>query len=186
MSAAASDDGQVQTELLSWPKLVPGTTELQLPLRARQALAAALAISPGVYEGSVRRVTSAGPFAQRLTLIAARADDEELCLTFVTDSGGAREFTCIADGWADDVAMIRFVADGGTEPAVVEWVTIVGVARNDVVRVGLITRAGEERNLTLNAWRGFSFNTREESDFPVALRAYGRDGSLIEEFPTLP
>jgi len=67
---------------------------------------------------------------------------------------------------------------------VIDRVSFVGVVRSDVARVTLVTAKGLERELPLNQWRAFGFTTTSPRFFPAALRAYGGDGSLIEELPT--
>lgn len=171
----------------SWGNQLPGTVVAnanELSFQARSTLDAVTRISPGVTAGSSHHLITSGVPSREMALIAARGIDGATCLTFVTGGAGS-EFSCLGREIGSG-AIIRFVRDGGTRMGVVEWVTLVGVARGDVARVTLVTRAGTERELPVNAWRAFGFSTASEASFPAALRAYAADGSVIEELPTFP
>lgn len=152
----------------------------------RAGVDAAVAFSAGVDPSSVREVVAGGTFGfGGMRLVTARASDGRPCVSFVTDRGGGREFTCF-DAEGETGALVRFVGDGGTTLGKVEWVNIVGLARSDVARLTLLTQGGAERDLPLNGARGFAYSTEDKDAFPASLRAYDADGSLIEEMPTLP
>jgi hypothetical protein len=155
------------------------------PAGARAGVDAALAFSPGVDPSTVREVVAGGTFGFGMRLITARGRGGEPCVSFVTDRGGARQFSCF-DAAGGGGALLRFVGDGGTTLGKVEWVNVVGLARSDVARLTLVTQGGSERELPINRWRGFTYSTDVQAGFPASLRAYDADGSVIEEMPTLP
>jgi hypothetical protein len=157
----------------------------QLPARAQAALSAAVAISDGINDRGIREVVSGGSFGLGMKLVSARGPGGAACLSFITDSGGARQFSCLETSRADG-SVVRFVADAGTTIGVVERVSLVGLARSDVARVGLVTQDGSEHTLPLNRWRGFAYSTDSADAFPASLRTYDISGALIEEVPTLP
>jgi hypothetical protein len=166
-----------------WDQGVPGTPDLRLPVRGQAAAQAIVAISPSQVDRlSLRRVISAGTGRRELVLIAAQDATGTPCLSFIS-GGGGRQFSCLNESVSDS-AIIRFVADGGTTLDIVRWVTVVGVVRSDVPRLTVITTGGEERELALNQWRAFGYAPASRPDFPTALRAYGSNGSLMEEFTT--
>lgn len=174
------------------PTWTPGGQLPGVPIGATRASArvsagvnAALAFSPGVDSSTVREVAAGGTFGFGMRLIIARGPQGTPCVSFVTDRGGAREFSCLQDGAASG-ALLRFVGDGGTSLGRVEWVNVIGFGRSDVARVTVVTQHGAEHELRLNRWRGFTYSTDVEMEFPVSLRAYDTAGSLIEEMPTLP
>lgn len=155
--------------------------------RVASGVQAALAISSrGIDPGSVREVVAGGVFGGLgMRLLTARGLEGDPCIAMVTNTGGARSFSCLTsqDGGG---ALVRYVADGGTTIGNVEWVSLVGLARSDVARVTLVTQSGAEQTLTLNRWRGFTYSADSKDAFPASLRAYDPDGSLIEELETLP
>lgn len=166
-----------------WDQRVPGTRDLQLPATGQAAAQAVIAISERQVDPlSLRRVISAGIGRRELVLIAAQDATGAPCLSFIS-GGGGRQFSCLEESVGNS-AIIRFVADGGTKLGIVSWVTVVGVVRSDVSRLTVVTTAGEERKLALNQWRAFAYAPSSGPDFPTALRAYGTDGSLIEQFLT--
>jgi len=166
-----------------WDQRVPGTRDLQLPATGQAAAQAVIAISERQVDPlSLRRVISAGIGRRELVLIAAQDATGAPCLSFIS-GGGGRQFSCLEESVGNS-AIIRFVADGGTQLGIVSWVTVVGVVRSDVSRLTVVTTAGEERKLALNQWRAFAYAPSSGPDFPTALRAYGTDGSLIEQFLT--
>jgi hypothetical protein len=168
----------------AWDQGVPGTSDLQLPASGHAAARAVTAISSDRIDPlTLKRVVSAGTGKRALVLIAAQNATGTPCLTIIS-GGGGRQFSCL-DERVGDSAIIRFVMDGGTNLGQVQWVTVVGAVRSDVARLTVLTTNGEERELSLNRWRAFAYAPASSTDFPVSLRAYDSDGSLIEEFVTL-
>jgi hypothetical protein len=153
--------------------------------RAEAALQTATKFSPGIDKASLREAVAGGGVGSRMRLITARGPGGAPCVSFVTDSGAARQFSCL-DSTAGDSPLLRFVGDGGTTLGVVEWVSLVGLARSDVARVTLVAQDGSERELALNSSRGFAYSTSYRPEFPASLRAYDATGSLIAEVPTYP
>jgi hypothetical protein len=153
--------------------------------RVQTALQNATALSTGIDSSSLREVVVGGGFGSRMRLITARGPGGAACFSFVTDSGVARQFSCLTSP-SGGGALVRFVGDGGATLGKVEWTSMVGFARSDVARVTLVRRDGSEQELALNASRGFSYSTDTDAAFPKSLRAYDAAGSLIENLPTYP
>lgn len=172
----------------SWEAGLPGApleSTGALGQRSQAAIGAALAVSEGVQNGSVRQVVTVKGADDGLTLLSGAGANGEPCFTILTDLGGTREFSCLGSFAAQD-AIVRFVGSAGPTVDVIDRVSFVGVVRSDVARVTLVTAKGIEQELPLNRWRAFGFTTTSPDSFPVALRAYGGDGSLVEELPTYP
>lgn len=165
------------------PGVPIGLTRASAAVRA--GVDAAVAFSPGVDRSSVREVVAGGVFGSGMRLVTARGPGGLPCVSFVTDRGGARQFSCF-EPRGEKGALVRFVGDGGTTIGKVEWVSLVGMARNDVARVTLVTQDGSERQLPLNAARGFEYSTDVQAAFPASLRAYDATGAVLEEIATLP
>jgi hypothetical protein len=164
---------------------LPGVpvAQVDLPPRAQAGVRAAVAISPQVDATSVRTVTRAGRFGRALTLLAAAGPGGRPCFTFVADNGGTREFSCTGEGAS---ALVRFLSFGGASLESVDWVTLTGIARSGVRRVGLVTVGGSEIDLRLDRWGAFGYTTDARTGVPVALRAYDAAGALVEEVRASP
>jgi hypothetical protein len=164
---------------------LPGVPLARSTNLSARGVQAAVAISSGIDAQSIREVVSGGAFGLRLRLITARGPNRAPCVSFITESGGAGQFSCF-DSSSGEGALVRFAFSGGSIVNKTDWTTLVGLARSDVSRVTMLTQNGNERSLALNRWRGFTYSAASASDFPAALRAYGADGSLIDELQTLP
>jgi hypothetical protein len=172
----------------SWEAGLPGAplgSTGALSQRSQAAIGAALDVSEGVQDGSVRQVVTVNGASDGLTLLSGVGANGEPCFTMLTDLGGTREFSCLGN-FAAQGAIVRFVGSAGPTVDVIDRVSFVGVVRSDVARVALMTAKGVEQELPLNQWRAFGFTTTSPDSFPVALRVYGGDGSLVEELPTYP
>lgn len=172
----------------SWEAGLPGApleSTGALGERSQAAIGAALDVSEGVQNGSVRQVVTVKGASDGLTLLSGAGANGEPCFTMLTDLGGTREFSCL-DSFAAEDAIVRFVGSAGPTVNVIARVSLVGVVRSDVARVALMTAKGVEQELPLNQWRAFGFTTASPDSFPAALRAYAGDGSLVEELPTYP
>jgi hypothetical protein len=156
-----------------------------LSARGQASVQAAVAISRGIDARSIRDVVTGGALGRSLKLVTARGPGGAACVSVITDSGGARQFSCL-DSVGDEGAVVRFAASGGSTINETDWTTLVGLARSDVARVTLVSQDGSERSLALNHWRGFTYSADDPPAFPASLRAYDPAGSLIEELPTLP
>ena len=159
-------------------------SDAELPDKAQLSVSAAITLSEGIDPSSVRHVRSVGFADNRgLALISARSQAGTPCFTFLGQLGVTREFSCLRDGRS---AIVRFVAAGGTQLGAVEWVSVIGIVRGDVTQIELVSRDGASTDLPLNEWRAFAYTASNPAKFPVALRAYGRDGVLVEDFATSP
>jgi hypothetical protein len=163
----------------------PRLARATLSPRGLASVQAALAISRGIDAQSIREVVSGGALGRGLKPITARGPDGAPCVSFITESGGARQFSCLDSSGAEGV-LVRFAASGGATINKTDWTTLVGLARSDVLRVTVVSRDDSERTLPLNRWNGFTYSADDPEAFPTTLRAYDAAGSLIEELATLP
>jgi hypothetical protein len=165
---------------------LPGVrlTNSTLTARGQAGVQAAVRISHGIDAQSIREVISGDVVGLGLRLITARGPGGTPCVSFITEAGGARQFSCLDSANGD--ALVRFAASGGSTVNKTDWTTLVGLARSDVSRVTLVTQDGSERTLELNRWRGFAYSAGEPGAFPASLRAYSEAGLVIDEVPTLP
>jgi hypothetical protein len=169
----------------SWGTAVPGDSI------ASQGVAASLAVSArastAIDTSGARQLKVTAPLADRpgsgMTLLSAPASSGDPCFTFVSDEGATRQFSCIDAAPSQD-SIFRFVGSGGTTIGTPTWVTVVGVVRDDVARLTVVTDGGKETQLPLNRWRAFEFRASSPSDFPRFLRSYNTEGALIEELAT--
>jgi len=107
-----------------------------LSARGRLGVQAAVAVSSGIDAQSIREVVSGGAFGLDMSLVTARGPGGAACVSFITDSGGARQFSCF-DSPSGDRALVRFAASGGETVNKTDWTTLVGLARSDVARAAL-------------------------------------------------
>ncbi|MFN2471368.1 MAG: hypothetical protein ABR583_10385 [Gaiellaceae bacterium] len=141
--------------------------------------------------GSVRELVRADDPAGSRLLAASRAGS--VCLA-AGGRGVLGEFRCLDELLAPrlvagrEPALLHYESGGGDRPTRATWSTIVGVARSDVRRVVVRLADGSERELPLNAWRGFAYAGAGKERFPVALLAYterrhlfGTDEVRLEE-----
>ena len=183
--ARTSAGAETRAGAPGWDGPIPGVpvAQRELPARAQAGVRAAVAISPEVDSRSVRRVTRAGPFGRAVTLLAAAGSGGRPCFSFVAENGGTREFACIGEGAS---ALVRFLSFGGTSLGSVDWVTMIGIARSDVRRVGMVTVDGSEIELRLDRWGAFGYTTGSRAGFPAVLRAYGAAGEVVDEVRASP
>lgn len=139
----------------------------------------AVQISPDVLPGSAREVVTIGMGARSLTLLSARGTAGEVCLS-VTSGEISKQFSCMNDP-ARRRALLTYVASGGSTLGVTDWARIVGLTRGDVSRVTVVLRNGDEKELALNEWRAYRYETDTDAFAPTRIRAYGSNGALIEE-----
>jgi hypothetical protein len=160
-----------QERLWKWAARVPGVRTDGTPLAAEAARAA------GLDPATVRSVVASGAGRGEARLVSASSRSGGACFA-VTAFGQASSFSCRRPGAHE--AVLVSVVYGGTSLDSVDHVTVVGVARGDVASASITTRDGAVRTLALNRWRGFGYATNDPSSSPLALSAYGRDGSLLQ------
>jgi hypothetical protein len=128
----------------------------------------------GVTLGSIRQIVAA---SSGLSLIVGENSAGRPC----TASAGTAvsNFNCLSD-WSDKFAMLLYSTDGGSTPFVADHASVVGIARPDVAKVVVKTAAGTESTLTLNAGRGFSYDSSSASTLPVSITAYDQNRGTLE------
>ena len=159
----------------SWPDGMPGRSA-QIPNILRDmAERQAPPRFPRVDASTLREVAAAGSADRRLQIVAARGLGGQVCLASGS-VGFAKPFSCIDDPetYAGGRALIREQVAGGHRGSVVDYTTIVGLARSDVDRVELDLADGRTIELPLNRWGGFGYAAERPQDFPRTLRAYAR------------
>ena len=107
-------------------------------------------------------------------LLAGRDSQGRVCITEAgEDVAGSFDCDPFRDG-----PLHLIVGSRGT-PSGVTWSGFVGVVDASVRRLSVVTAGGRTHDLTVNDSGAFSYGGRETSSFPVELRAYAADGSLI-------
>ncbi|HEY2940526.1 MAG TPA: hypothetical protein VGJ27_12005 [Gaiellaceae bacterium] len=164
----------------TWPEGVPGEP-IEAPAIVRsgnEQLHGKLA-RDRVDLGSVRQIVSAGDGSAENAFLAARSLNGDVCLAKLGGGGHFGSlFECVHDPpkpgvpSSDEQAVFLGVSGGGHGGSVVDYSTIVGVARADVGRVELELVNGETIELPLNRWRGFGYSTTDASRFPKTLSVY--------------
>ncbi|MFQ5425534.1 MAG: hypothetical protein ACE5EV_00460 [Gaiellales bacterium] len=175
----------------AWSGDVPGTPIDRTPLAGQLARLPGQGNTPAgspLDTETTRLVVEggAGRPGHLAILAGRRIGGSSLCFGEVTTNGGS-PFSCVA-GPADGRDTLRFDGplwfkqlEGGSRPTQVDFTTVAGLTRSDVVRVAAVLRSGEERSLRLNRYRGFAYAPTRRARFPVALRAYGETGALLTE-----
>lgn len=156
----------------TWADGVPGkSTSLDNSLRNM------LSASKGVTPASVTEVVSIGQGERRNELLAASDDAGTVCLA--ERAVGNSPFTCLDDRY-DPYAVVVFPVVGGSTTAVVDRISLVGIARADVARVALSFADGNATDLPLNEWRAFSYAREGTDSLPTMLRAYDSAGTELQ------
>jgi hypothetical protein len=193
-----SEPGQTTVASFSWPERLPGE-----PFAGDSRFTR---FYRGIDSDRLRMVVTAGVGEQRAGVLAAPgAADDRVYIAHVGLAGeriavsgefhpvnpvfevrGGRPDTLL--GWNGllrslprDYALVAFNSGGGPRPDLVGWSTVVGLARDDVERVVVRHAGGEESELRLNEWRGFGYSTTRADRFPVAVKAFGDGGRLLQE-----
>lgn len=143
------------------------------------AIVAAAARESGVDPRTVRQVASAGKGRNRRMLFAGRGPDGRVWTAYGSGSV-AQEFHPLAESVRSGEAIVVAVSGGGARPTVVDHVEGVGFVRSDVTRVTVVFTDGSERDVALNAWRGFGFAGVGDV-LPREVRAFDESGRLVDE-----
>jgi hypothetical protein len=133
-----------------------------------------VAASPGIVASTLREVVSVGQGQQRNQLLATTNTQGTIC---VAQRGGS--FLCL-DGRYDPYAVVTFPMFGGSSLSVVDWASVVGIARSDVVRLVLSLEDGKTVEMMPDKWRSFSYVADRASSLPTELRAYDAGGRVLE------
>lgn len=154
---------------------------------------------------TIRKIAARGSGYRRLTLVGGLGPDRDPWLAQV-GPGWASDFfplfgalaevdrpvwhTRTAHGWdgwqfpmygrADSHrTLFDYAAFGGSRPGTVDWATLVGFARSDVVRVVVSTRGGGRRALALGKRGAYGYAAVHTSDLPRTLTAYDAAGHVV-------
>jgi hypothetical protein len=124
--------------------------------------------------------------------LAARGLDGDVCLTKLAGGGHMGvPFACLHDPpkplgqTVDEQAVMIGMSSGGRRGTVVDYASLVGVARADVGRIELELVDGETIELPLNQWRGFGYYATDPQRFPKTLSAYRTWSSLFSRHEKL-
>jgi hypothetical protein len=167
----------------TWPEGVPGE-RIPVPEMVREVneqLHGKL-LRDRVDLSTVREIVSSGTAEFEQAFLAARSLSGDVCLAKLgrtaSQASTFSPFECLHDPpkpgvpSSDEQAVLLGVSGGGHRGSVVDYSTIVGVARADVGRVELELVNGETIDLPLNRWRGFGYSTTDASRFPKTLSVY--------------
>jgi hypothetical protein len=190
--------GSEPTPSWTWPEGVPGEP-VEVPNIVRDAndqLGGRLR-RDRVDLSTVRQIVSAGAASAQNAFLAARGLNGDVCLAKVGAGGHmGTPFECLHDPprpgvpSSDEQAVFVGASAGGHRGSVVDYSTLIGVARADVGRVELELVNGEKIDLPLNRWRGFGYYTTDPQRFPKTLSVYRtwsflfqRHEKLVGELP---
>lgn len=172
--------GSEPTPSWTWPEGVPGEP-VEVPTIVRDAneqLGGRLR-RDRVDLSTVRQIVSAGEGPAQNAFLAARGLNGDVCLAKVGGGGHVgTPFECLHDPPRpgvtsdDEQAVLLAPSSGGHRGSVIDYSTLVGVARADVGRVELELVNGETIELALNRWRGFGYTTTDPARFPKTLSVY--------------
>ena len=183
--------GDEPTPTWTWPDGIPG-----VPIRPPKLVEELNGTANGrvgdlVDLSTLRRIVAIGQGEGRSEFLAARGLDGDLCLTKLASAGHAgAPFQCLHDlrkpgvPPTDEAAMIG-VSAGGHRGGVVDYASLIGIARADVGRVELQLVNGETIELQLNRWRGFGYYTTDPKRFPKTLSVYATWSSFFRRHERL-
>jgi hypothetical protein len=167
----------------TWPEGVPGEP-IQVPemVRSVNEQLHGKMLRDRVDLSTLREIVSSGTAEFDQAFLAARGLNGDVCLAKLgrtaSRASTVSPFECLHDPpkpgvpSSDEQAVFLGVSAGGHRGSVVDYSTIVGVARADVGRVELELVNGETIELPLNRWRGFGYSTTDPKRFPKTLSVY--------------
>jgi hypothetical protein len=182
--------GGEPTATWTWPEGVPGE-----PIEPSSFVVALDAGEHGRFAqhvdlSTLRQIVAMGNGYGRSSILAARGLNGDVCLAKLTGQAGS-PFECLhhpprpgvpsPDAQALQIGM----SAGGHRGSVVDYASLIGVARADVGRVELDLVDGETIELPLNQWRGFGYYVTDPQRFPKTLRAYRTWSSFFQRHEKL-
>ena len=184
--------GDEPTPTWTWPDGIPGTPIQPPKLVEDTNLNANGRVGDPVDLSTLRRIVAIGQGDGRSEFLAARGLDGDVCLTKLAAAGhvGA-PFQCLHDPPkpgvppTDQQAVMIGMSAGGHRGSVVDYASLIGIARADVGRVELELVNGETIELPLNRWRGFGYYATNPKRFPKTLRAYATWSSFFRRHERL-
>jgi hypothetical protein len=182
--------GDEPTPTWTWPEGVPGD-----PIKPSKFVVSLNATAHGRFVARVdlrtlRQVFAIGEGYGQSSILAARGLDGDVCLAKLTGHAGS-PFECLQDPRRpsrlkfDQQAVLIGMSMGGHRGSVVDYASLIGVARADVGRVVLELVDGTTIDLPLNQWRGFGYYVTDPGRFPKTLRAYRTWSSFFRDHEKL-
>jgi hypothetical protein len=176
----------------TWPEGVPGEPVQAPGMLVQMNATASRRLGDRVDLGTIRRIVSTGRGEGRSDFYAARGLDGDVCLTKLSANGHAGfPFSCLHDPArpgvqpVDERAVMIGMSAGGHRGSVVDYASLIGVARADVGRVELELADGETVELPLNRWRGFGYYATDPKRFPKTLSVYATWSSFFRKHEKL-
>jgi hypothetical protein len=182
--------GGEPTPTWTWPEEIPGIPILPSKLVEDLNRIANGRVGDRVDLSTLRRIVAIGQGEGRSEFLAARGLDGDVCLTKLAGHAGA-PFQCLHDlpkpggRSTDEQAVMIGMSAGGHRGSVVDYASLIGIARADVGRVELELVNGETIELPLNRWRGFGYYVTNPKRFPKTLRAYATWSSFFRRHERL-
>jgi hypothetical protein len=182
--------GQEPTPSWTWPEGVPGE-----PIKPSSFVVSLDAAEHGRFAAhvdlrSLRQIISRGSGYGRSSILAARGLNGDVCLAKLTGQAGS-PFECLHHSPRPGVpapeaqAVQIGMSMGGHRGSVVDYASLIGVARADVGRVELELVDGQTIELRLNRWRGFGYYVTDSRRFPRTLRVYRTWSSFFQSHEKL-
>jgi hypothetical protein len=182
--------GEEPTPSWTWPEGVPGE-----PIRPSRFVESLNAGAHGRFADQVdlrtlRQIAAVGEGYGRSSFLAARGVNGDVCLAKLAGYAGS-SFECLHDPpkpgvpSTDERAVLIGMSMGGHRGSVVDYASLIGVARADVGRVELELVDGETIELPLNRWRGFGYYVADSHRFPKTLRVYRMWSSFFSDHEKL-
>jgi hypothetical protein len=157
----------------TWAQQVPGEK-----ITASRIVTLAASAS-GVDGSSVYEIGTGQSGHGSLALLAGKNASGDVCIGFTqNDEASVLQFQCLAPN--DPREILWAGGDGGGALNSTDWVSVSGVARNDVDRVVIALSDGTTRDLALNKWRAFSYYT-DSMARPTSLIAFRSNGGKVAD-----
>lgn len=182
--------GQEPTPSWTWPEGVPGD-----PIKPSKFVVELNAGENGRFAqhvnlSTLHQIVASGEGYGRSSILAAQGMNGDVCIAKLTGQA-AGPFECLHHRPRPSVPSpgeqaVQFgMSMGGHRGSVVDYASLIGVARADVGRVELELVDGETIELPLNQWRGFGYYVTDSRRFPKTLRVYRTWSSFFREHEKL-
>jgi hypothetical protein len=181
--------GQEPAPTWTWPEGVPGD-----PVKPSSFVVALNAGAHGRYPKvdlkTLHQIVASGKGYGHSSILAARGLDGDVCIAKLAGDA-AGPFECLHHRVRPSVpppgaqAVQIGMSMGGHRGSVVDYASLIGVARADVGRVELELVDGQTVELPLNQWRGFGYYVTDSRRFPKTLRVYRTWSSLFRDHEKL-
>lgn len=182
--------GEEPTPTWTWSEGVPGKPIKPSPFVVSLDAGEHGRFADHVDLRTLRQIIAMGEGFGHSSILAARGLNGDVCIAKLTGSAGS-PFECLHDpsrrgvpSIGEQVVQIG-MSMGGRRGSVVDYASLIGVARADVGRVELELVDGETIELQLNQWRGFGYYVTDSRRFPKTLRAYRTWSSFFSDHEKL-